>query len=171
MADRIDTRIQLTSDGHKPYLEAVEDAFGGEVDYAMLHKVYGNSATPDTRYSPPECIGCEKRPISGNPDDRFISTSHVERQNLTMRMSMRRFTRLTNGFSKKIENHEHAVAIHYMHYNFIRKHATLKTTPAVMAGIANRGWTMMDFVVMLEKEEATNGGRLTDYKPTASKKA
>ncbi len=167
VADRIDTRMQLTSDGHKPYLDAVEDAFGDNIDYAMLIKLYGATNPEHARYSPAECTGCRKTPIIGNPDRKHISTSHVERQNLTVRMSIRRFTRLTNAFSKKLANHEHAVALHYFHYNFIRKHQTLKTTPAVAAGIANKAWTMLDFVKLLENEEKLVGGRLTNYLPAA----
>ena len=166
-ASRIDTRIQLTSDGHNAYLEAVEQGFQGSVDYAMLVKVYGNDAEAEKRYSPAECKGCKKEAKVGNPDPKYISTSYVERQNLTMRMSMRRFTRLTNAFSKKIENHEHAVALHYFHYNFIRKHQTLKTTPAVAAGVANKAFTVLDLVKMIEEEEKRLGGRLTDYLASA----
>jgi IS1 family transposase len=168
VASRLANRVQLTSDGHKPYLEAVEGAFGGDVDYAMLVKHYGNDFgnTSEVRYSPATCVGCDKRAITGNPDADHISTSYIERQNLTLRMSNRRMTRLTNGFSKKLENHRHAVAVHYMHYNFIRKHMTLKTTPAVAAGIASRPLSMLDFVGMIEVEECKVGGRLTDYLPS-----
>lgn len=165
VADRIDNRIQLTSDGHKPYLEAVENAWGGQVDYSMLVKIYGENREGAVRYSPAICIGCKKQNVTGRPDPEHVSTSFAERQNLTMRMSMRRFTRLTNAFSKKIENHEHAVALHYFHYNFIRKHMTLKTTPAVAAGVANAPLTMIDLVKMIEDEEKKLGGRLTDYLP------
>jgi len=170
VADRLTSRIQLTSDGYKPYLEAVDNAFHGEVDFAQLIKQYGNekSKEAEQRYSPAICTGCKAEPKAGDPDPAHISTSYVERQNLTMRMSMRRFTRLTNGYSKKIENHEHAVALHYFHYNFIRKHHTLKTTPAVAAGIADRQLTVLDLVKMVEAEEAKLGERLTDYLPAAS---
>ncbi len=126
LASRLANRIQLTSDGHKMYLSAVEEGFGGDVDFAQLIKVYGPTPTGDTRYSPAECLGTQKHAVTGCPDAKHVSTSYVERQNLTMRMSMRRFTRLTNGFSKKIENLIAAVAVHYMHYNFARPHMSLK---------------------------------------------
>ena len=135
----------------------------------MLVKIYGkDSEESEKRYSPAVCKGCKKETKVGNPDPGHVSTSYVERQNLTMRMSMRRFTRLTNAFSKKIENHEHAVAIHYFHYNFIRKHLTLKTTPAVAAGIANKPLTVLDLIKMIEEEESRLGGRLTDYLASAT---
>lgn len=168
VADRLARRVQLTSDGHKPYLAAVEAAFGGAVDYAQLVKHYAADRMGEARYSPAKCIGCTEETVTGNPDPRHVSTSYIERQNLTVRMGSRRFTRLTNGFSKKIENHAHAVALHYFHYNFIRKHQTLKTTPAVAAGIASKPLTMLDLVAMIEREERLTGGRLTDYLPAAS---
>lgn len=169
-AKRLDTRVQLTSDGHRSYLDAIEDTFGGDVDYAMLVKIYGKTDNPkETRYSPADCVGCKKLNVSGDPDPDHVSTSIVERQNLTMRMSMRRFTRLTNGFSKKVENHEHAVALHYFYYNFIRKHQTLKTTPAVAAGIATKALTIIDLVKMMEEEESKLGERISGYLPAASK--
>ena len=147
---RLANRVQLTTDGHKPYLTAVEDAFGSEIDYATLQKIYGVAPEQgEVRYSPAQCMGARKAVISGNPDFRHVSTSHTERQNLTMRMQMRRFTRLTNAFSKKIENHEAAVALHYMHYNFARVHQTLRVTPAMEAGIANHVWTLEEIVGLI----------------------
>ena len=145
LAGRLASRVQLTTDGLKVYLEAVEGAFGCNVDYSMLVKLYASSQE-ETRYSPAECIGCERKRVMGNPDPAHISTSYVERQNLTMRMSMRRFTRLTNGFSKKVENHAYAVAIHYMHYNFCRIHKTLRVTPAMEAGVAEHVWTIEEMI-------------------------
>jgi IS1 family transposase len=151
LASRMASRIQLTSDGAKMYLQAVEAGFGGDVDYAMLQKVYGPAPEgPEVRYSPAECLGCEKRAIQGNPDAKHVSTSYVERQNLTMRMSMRRFTRLTNGFSKKIENLIASVALHYMYYNFCRQHLSLKgATPAQAAGVDARRWSVADVIGLL----------------------
>jgi IS1 family transposase len=147
---RLKHRVQLTSDGHKPYLAAVEDAFGCEIDYAMLVKLYGNEPLqPETRYSPPVCIGTRKTRIAGSPAVNLISTSHVERQNLTIRMQSRRFTRLTNGFSKKLENHKHAVALHFMHYNFCRIHQTLRCTPAMEAGISDHVWSLEEIACLL----------------------
>jgi hypothetical protein len=140
--------VQLTTDGLKMYLSAVEDSFGSEIDYAMLIKVYGNDPTEQKRYSPAICTGCTAKAQIGNPDPKHISTSYVERQNLTMRMSMRRFTRLTNGFSKKIENHEASVALHFMHYNFVRIHQSLRVTPAMAAGVTGRLWSMMDIAAL-----------------------
>lgn len=161
---RLANRVQLTTDGHRSYLEAVEDAFGDDIDYAMLIKMYG--ATPESakgRYSPAECTGARKTRITGNPDYDHVSTSHVERQNLTMRMQMRRFTRLTNGFSKKFENHMHMVALYTVWYNFIRIHKTLKVTPAMAAGITDRLWSWNDIVAMMD-EVAPKPGRPTIYK-------
>src|SRR5712691_4616641 len=144
LQSRLANRIQLTSDGLKIYINAVENAFGADVDYAMLVKLYGEAKGEGTerRYSSGECCGTIKGAVCGDPDEKHISTSFVERQNLTMRMSMRRFTRLTNGFSKKVENHACAVALHYMHYNFGRIHKTLRVTPAMQAGIADHVWTL-----------------------------
>jgi IS1 family transposase len=150
LASRLANRVQLTTDGHRVYLQAVEDAFGPEIDYAMLVKLYGNDATNDTKYSPPECIGCQTVGIMGRPDPEHISTSFVERQNLTMRMMMRRFTRLTNAFSKKVENHAWAIALHYMHYNFCRIHQTLRVTPAMEAGIADHVWSVAELADLLD---------------------
>lgn len=150
LASRLANRVQLTSDGHSAYLYAVDAAFGGNVDYSMLVKKYGNSPEGEKRYSPPVCVGAEKRPVIGNPDPKLISTSYVERSNLTMRMSMRRFTRLTNGFSKKIENHAHSVALHFLWYNFGRIHKTLRITPAMAAGVTESPWEYEDVVRMLD---------------------
>jgi IS1 family transposase len=147
---RLANRVQLTTDGHKVYLQVVEDVFGADIDYAMLVKLYGAEPEKETRYSPAKCIAAEPHIINGNPDPSKISTSYAERQNLTMRMSMRRFTRLTNAFSKKIENLEYAVAIHFMYYNFARPHKTLANpyprTPAMAAGIENHIWTVEEIV-------------------------
>jgi IS1 family transposase len=150
LAKRLANRIQLTSDGLSVYLAAVEKAFHGHVDYATLQKLYNDTSEGQKRYSPAECIGCETRVIDGDPDPKYISTSYVERQNLTMRMSMRRYTRLTNAFSKKIENHVAMVALHVMYYNYIRIHQTLRTSPAMAAGVANRLWEIRDLVALLE---------------------
>ena len=151
LAGRLAYRVQLTTDGHKAYLNAVEDAFGCEIDYGMLVKIYGNTPEgPEVRYSPAVCMGSRKAAISGKPDFKHISTSFVERQNLTMRMSMRRFTRLTNGFSKKVENLEAAVALHYMHYNFCRIHQSLRVTPAMEAGVAKRVWSLDEVIALLD---------------------
>ena len=151
LAKRLTHRVQLTTDGLKAYLEAVENAFGADIDYAMLVKLYGQEKAGPGRYSPPACIGARKEQVQGKPDKRQVSTSHVERQNLTMRMSMRRFTRLTNGFSKKIGNHEHAIALHFMYYNFVRIHRTLKVTPAMAAGVTDHLWEIEDIVKLLEE--------------------
>ena len=142
-------RVQLTTDGHKVYIDAVENAFGYEIDYAMLVKLYGSSPEAEKRYSPATCIGAEKIPINGQPDMKHVSTSYVERQNLTMRMSMRRFTRLTNGFSKKVENHASHIALHYMHYNFCRIHKTLRVTPAMAAGVTDHVWDVKDIIDLM----------------------
>jgi IS1 family transposase len=154
LASRLANRVQMTTDGYRPYLTAVDDAFGNKIDYAMLVKIYGADKSGPGRYSPPECIGCDRKKVTGNPDPDFISTSYAERQNLTVRMRMRRFTRLTNAFSKKIENLEHAVALHYFHYNFIAKHQTLKQTPAQAAGIADHQWTFEELVELIDREPA-----------------
>lgn len=146
LASRLKNRIQLTTDGHRAYAEAVESAFGSQIDYAMLVKLYGNDRESETRYSPAECIGCKTAALAGNPDPKHISTSYVERQNLTMRMQMRRFTRLTNAFSKKIDNLGYAVALHFMHYNFCRVHQTLRVTPAMEAGITDHVWSLDELV-------------------------
>lgn len=153
VASRMAGRIQLTSDGYRLYENAVENAFGANVDYAMLVKIYGETVEGQKRYSPAECVGAKKMAITGNPDPCCISTSFAERQNLTMRMSIRRFTRLTNAFSKKIENHAHSVALHYMHYNFCRIHKTLRVTPAMAAGVTDRLWTIADIANLVEDAE------------------
>lgn len=146
VAGRLANRVQLTTDGHKPYLEAVEGAFGADVDFAQLIKIYGTPPEGQRRYSPPECLATRKETFAGKPDKRHVSTSYVERQNLTMRMHMRRFTRLTNAFSKKVENHALAVAIHFMFYNFVRIHKTLRVTPAMAAGVTDRLWELEDLI-------------------------
>jgi IS1 family transposase len=152
LAGRLANRVQLTTDGHKCYLDAVESAFGDDIDYAMLVKLYGECREGgEVRYSPAVCTGAKKEAITGNPDPKHVSTSYVERQNLTMRMSMRRFTRLTNAFSKKVENHAAAVALHFMHYNFARIHQTLRVTPAMAAGVTDHVWDVGEIVGLLEK--------------------
>lgn len=153
LASRLANRVQLTTDGHRVYLQAVEEAFGSEIDYAMLVKLYGNDSESDSRYSPAECIGCQTVGITGRPDPAHISTSYVERQNLTMRMKMRRFTRLTNAFSKKVENHMWAIALHYMHYNFCRVHQTLRVTPAMEAGITDHVWSLEEVASLLDSRK------------------
>jgi IS1 family transposase len=154
LADRLTTRIQLTTDGHKVYLEAVEGAFGSDIDYAMLIKTYegdsGKKVPAERKYSPAVCTGEFKQRVTGNPDPDYISTSHVERQNLTMRMHMRRFTRLTNAFSKKVDNHKAAIALHFMHYNFARIHQTLRVTPAMEAGVSDHVWEIAEIVGLLD---------------------
>ena len=149
-ASRISNRVQITTDGHRAYLDAVETAFGSDIDYAQLQKIYGAPTENHTRYSPAKCIGCDMKVVSGNPDPKHVSTSYVERQNLSMRMSIRRFTRLTNAFSKKVENHAAAVALWFMYYNFCRIHQTLRVTPAMEAGISNHVWTLDELVGLLE---------------------
>jgi hypothetical protein len=142
--------VQLTTDGHRVYLEAVNLAFGTEIDYAMLVKLYSSDrGKGEVRYSPAECIGCREIPIIGKPKRRHISTSYAERQNLTMRMNMRRFTRLTNAFSKKLENHRWSVALYFMYYNFCRIHQTLRVTPAMEAGIADHVWSIEEITNLL----------------------
>ncbi|MGC1362234.1 MAG: IS1 family transposase [Silvibacterium sp.] len=151
-ASRIRGRVQVTTDSHGAYLVAVEGAFGIDVDYAMLHKVYGAPSDEEQRrYSPATCIGCDMKTVIGKPDPEHVSTSYVERQNLTMRMQMRRFTRLTNGFSKNVDNHRHAVALHYMNYNFCRIHQSLRVSPAVEAGLTDHVWTVEDLIALLPK--------------------
>ncbi len=155
VAKRLANRVQMTTDGHKAYLEAVEGAFGCDVDYAQLVKIYG--ASPESakgRYSPADCTGIKKNRIEGSPDYDHVSTSCVERSNLTMRMHMRRFTRLTNAFSKKVENHAHSMALFTTYYNFVRIHKTLRVTPAMAAGVSDRLWEVADIVALVEASEA-----------------
>lgn len=150
-ADRIIGRPQITTDALAAYPDAIEIAFGSEADYAQLHKIFGAATEEDQRrYSPATCIGCDMKTVSGDPDPRHVSTSFVERSNLSMRMGMRRFTRLTNGFSKKLENHGHAVALYFLHYNFCRVHKTLRITPAMEAGIADHLWSLEELVALLD---------------------
>ena len=153
LAGRLDNRVQLTTDGHKAYLEAVEGAFGADIDYAMLVKLYGESpsGSPERKYSPNVCLGARPTTVAGDPDMAHISTSYVERQNLTMRMSMRRFTRLTNGFSKKLENLGHAVALHFMYYNFGRIHQSLRITPAMAAGVSDHVWSLEEIAALADQ--------------------
>lgn len=153
LASRLASKVQLTTDGHHAYLEAVEEAFGNNIDYAMLIKLYGAENSGPGRYSPPACIGTRRQSIVGKPKQEHISTSYVERQNLTMRMSMRRFTRLTNGFSKKVQNLEYSVALYFMYYNFCRIHQTTRITPAMAAGVTDHLWEIKDIVVLLEAQE------------------
>jgi IS1 family transposase len=150
VAARVSNRVQLTTDAHKMYLIGVPSGFRGDVDYAQLIKVYGTDSEGHKRYSPAQCLGTKRENIVGFPDPRFVSTSYVERQNLTMRMNIRRFTRLTNAFSKKLENHMHAVALFYMHYNFCRINQTLRVTPAMEAGISQNVWTIHEIVSLTE---------------------
>lgn len=154
LASRLANRVQLTTDGYRPYLTAVNDAFGGDIDYAMLVKIYSQGAKQkggaEHKYSPGDCIGAQKRKIAGHPDKKHISTSLVERQNLTMRMSIRRFTRLTNAFSKKLENHMHAVSLHFMAYNFCKIHSTIRVTPAMETGLTDHVWSMVEVVEMAD---------------------
>lgn len=168
VAKRLANRVQLTTDGHKAYLEAVEDAFGSDIDYAQLIKLYG--AAPDYakgRYSPAQCTGSIKKHVTGNPDYNHVSTSHVERQNLTMRMSMRRFTRLTNAFSKKLENHIHMLSLYFVHYNFCRIHKTLKVTPAMEAGLVDNYYDM-EWIVRMIDESAPAPAKRGPYKKNSN---
>jgi IS1 family transposase len=166
LAARLANRVQLTSDGHGAYLQAVEGAFGADVDFAQLVKIYGPTISAPGRYSPAECTGTRKRTVEGRPDGAHISTSYVERQNLTMRMHMRRFTRLTNAFSKKVENHAHAVALHMMYYNFVRIHKTLRVTPAMAAGVSDQLWEIADIAKLVEDAE-TKPAKRGPYKKLA----
>jgi len=152
LASRLSNRVQLTTDGHKAYVVAIEDSFAGEgIDFAQLVKLYGPDQSSEIRYSPPQCVGCRKSKKIGNPDPKHISTSFAERQNLTMRMGMRRFTRLTNAFSKKVENLAHAVALHFMFYNFARVHQSIRVTPAMEAGVSDHVWEIEEIIALLEK--------------------
>jgi len=149
VAKRLANRVQMTTDGHRAYLSAIEDSFGNDIDYAMLVKMYGSDREREATYSPAECIGCREVVVTGRPDAKHISTSFVERQNLTMRMHMRRFTRLTNAHSKKIENHIASIAIHYMHYNFCRIHESLRVTPAMESGVTDHVWSIEEMIALL----------------------
>ena len=163
--------LQLTSDGRRAYLAAVEGAFGGDADYAMINKIYGTSPeSAKGRYSPAECIGVKKERVEGDPDPAHVSTSYAERQNLSMRMHMRRFTRLTNGYSKKVENHIYAVALHVTFYNFVRRHHTIRMSPAMAAGVSDRLWDMSDIVALIDAAEAAPKKR-GPYKPRQAKAA
>ena len=171
VADRLTARVQLTTDGHSAYLDAVERAFGAGVDYAQLVKLYGAAPTgseQEARYSPRKCVGARKDRFEGKPDPKHVSTSYVERQNLTMRMSMRRFTRLTNAFSKRIDNHCHALALYFVWYNFVRIHKTLRTSPAMAAGVTDRLWDMKDIVALIDANEPERKKR-GPYKKDISK--
>ena len=156
VASRLANRVQLTTDGHKMYLNAVVDAFADDIDYAQLVKVFGNDPEGQKRYSPAQCLGTKKEALIGSPDPTHISTSYIERQNLTMRMNMRRFTGLTNAFSKKIENHMHSVALFYMYCNFVRIHQTLRVTPTMEAGICQRAWSIYDIVSLACQSSITS---------------
>jgi IS1 family transposase len=158
LASRLSCRSQITTDGFKVYVGALEDAFNGELDYAMLQKIYAAAPGGETRYSPAECTGCQKTAISGNPDPKRISTSYVERANLSMRMGLRRYTRLTNGHSKKLENHCAALSIFFMHYNFARVHSTIRCSPAMAAGVTSHLWSVAEIVKLLPVEAPTKRG-------------
>ena len=158
LASRLAHRVQITSDGLRAYLDAVDTAFAGQVDYAVLHKIYGTPRADEARYSPAECTGCEKHRVSGNPEEAHISTSYIERQNLTIRMRNRRFTRLTNAFSKKLENLEHSVALHFFVYNFITRHMTIRMPPALKAHVTDHVWTYEELVSLIDRTESEGRG-------------
>ncbi|MES9902746.1 MAG: helix-turn-helix domain-containing protein [Sedimenticola sp.] len=158
LANRLANRVQLTTDGHKVYVDAVEGAFAGDIDYAMLVKLYGGDKSQEKRYSPAAYEGAKKERINGNPEKKHISTSYIERQNLTMRMSMRRFSRLTNAFSKKLENHMHAISLHYMYYNFSRIHKSLQVSPAMEAGVTDHLWTLEEIAGLIPDEQPKKRG-------------
>lgn len=162
-AKRIKNRVQITTDGHKAYLDAIEDNFGADIDYAQLQKIYGAPSEAEQRkYSPARCIGCDLKVVSGDPDPKHISTSYVERQNLSMRMGMRRFTRLTNGFSKKVDNHRHMVALYFLYYNFGRIHQTLRVTPAMEAGICDHVWSIEEICALLPVKKTVSNVRVQE---------
>jgi len=167
VADRLANRVQLTTDGHGPYLEAVEGAFGADVDFAQLVKLYGQSPDSQRRYSPPVCVGARKEPFEGKPDPQHISTSYVERSNLSIRMHNRRFTRLTNAFSKKIENHCHSLALYFTYYNFVKDHKALRMPPALAAGVTDHAWSMEDILALVDADAPKPGPR-GPYKKTNS---
>ena len=153
LASRLSKRVQITSDGHRPYLQAIEDEFGDDVDYAQLQKIYGAPDENEKRYSPAVCIGCDMKVVTGDPDPKHVSTSYVERQNWTVRTTMRRYTRLSNGFSRKLQNHAAATALNYFAYNFIKIHRTLRVSPAMAAGVTDRLWGVNDLVALWETTE------------------
>ena len=169
LASRLATRVQLTSDGHRVYLEPVEGTFGCDVDYAQLVKMYGNVGSIDNRrHSPAECTGIKKRAVECKPDMAHVNTSYVERSNLTMRMHMRRFSRPTNAFSKKVENLAHAAALHMMYYNFVHVHKTLRITPAMKAGVTDRLWDIADIALLVEETEEKSAKQHGSYKKRIS---